>query len=65
MSKHCGSSIVKCGLCGVTGKSFRFLSEKSVSSEEKNDFTDDFRKMVLIIFFTLLFCFNIVTDMFA
>lgn len=50
MSKHCGSSIVKCGLCGVTGKSFRFLSEKSVTSEEKDDFADDFRKMVMMIF---------------
>lgn len=45
MSKHCGPSIVKCGLCGVTGKSFRFLSEKSATSEEKDDFADDFRKM--------------------
>ncbi|XP_063945235.1 CSC1-like protein RXW8 isoform X2 [Daucus carota subsp. sativus] len=44
ISKHCGPSIARCGLCGVTGKSFRFLPDRSAASEEKQDF-DDFSKM--------------------
>lgn len=52
MSKHCGSNIVRCGLCGVTEKSVRNPSEKSTVPEEKRDFADDFNKLVTYSFST-------------
>ncbi|WOH06992.1 hypothetical protein DCAR_0626421 [Daucus carota subsp. sativus] len=44
MSKHCGSSMVRCGLCGVNEKSIRNPSEKSTFAEDIHDFADDFKK---------------------
>lgn len=64
MSKHCGSSIVRCGLCGGTGKSIRNPSEKSTLPEEKHDFADDFNKLVTYFFFRFfLFILTIETAM--
>lgn len=50
MSKHCGSSIVRCGLCRVTEKSIDNPSEKSAVAEEKHDFVDDYKNLVTYFF---------------
>lgn len=51
LSQQCGSSFVRCGLCGVSGKPFRILSKGSEIDEGSRGITEDLREKVT---FTLL-----------
>lgn len=54
LSMHCGSSLVRCGLCGVTEKSFKILSKESEIVEGRPVFTEGLRGEKVTSFTLLL-----------